>query len=185
MNKLTIYIALGSNYFNRLEYLRLAISLLARNSQITIKKLSSIYFNKAIDLDEENAFEFANAVCLIETYLSPMALFNYCQYIELNLGRKLKQNNLTLSRPIDLDLLIIEEIASLKILSSHNSKQIKLQIPHPRAFERDFVIFPLAEIINKTWKHPITGENIETLKQNFLKSSGQKPLIQRLKLELP
>ena len=34
--------------------------------------------------DEENAFEFANAVCLIETYLSPMALFNYCQYIELN-----------------------------------------------------------------------------------------------------
>ncbi len=185
MNKLNIYIALGSNYFNRLECLKLGLNFLAQNSQIKIKKLSSIYFNKPIGLHEENALEFANAACLIETYLAPIALLHYCQFIEVAAGRKLKQNNLILSRPIDLDLLIIEEIPSLQILNKKNSETIILQIPHPKAFERDFVIFPLAEIINKTWKHPINGQSIEELKQNFLKFSGQKPLYPQLKLELP
>ena len=56
-----------------------------------------------------------------------------------------------------------------KILSKFQSIKFKkkfVEIPHPRLYNRNFVLFPLFEI-EKTWKHPKTKISIDKLLRNL------------------
>jgi 2-amino-4-hydroxy-6-hydroxymethyldihydropteridine diphosphokinase len=79
--------------------------------------------------------KFLNAVVKIETKLSPDELLSTCQVIERQLGRV--RNVLNGPRTIDLDIILYDRLTI-------DTPQLK--IPHPRMFERTFVLEPLKEI---------------------------------------
>lgn len=79
--------------------------------------------------------DFVNAVCLIETALSPTALLQQLQAIEQKQGRVKKRH--WGERNIDLDILLYGDV-------SLDTEQ--LQIPHPYMTQRDFVLLPLLQV---------------------------------------
>ena len=124
-------IALGSNIGNPKENLDLAIALLREAADV--EKVSSYYVTKPVGYEDQP--DFVNAVCIIESQLPAIELLNMLHGIEKTMGREktIKWG----PRTIDLDI-----IQYGTILSSAE----ELTLPHPRAFERKFVLEPWAEI---------------------------------------
>ncbi|WP_249872190.1 2-amino-4-hydroxy-6-hydroxymethyldihydropteridine diphosphokinase [Oceanobacillus saliphilus] len=127
------FLALGTNIGTRHEHLREALQLLKKNDHINILKQSSIYETVPVGYTDQE--DFLNMVILVETSLSSMELLEYCQSIELQLGRKREIR--FGPRTIDLDILTYNQ---------ENSTVERLIIPHPRMHERAFVLIPLQEI---------------------------------------
>lgn len=124
-------IALGSNLDNPRENLDLAISLLREATEVLA--VSSYYATKPVGyLDQP---DFINAVCIIESELPAVELMKLLHGIEKVMGRErsIKWG----PRTIDLDLI---QYGSLL------SNADELQLPHPRAHERKFVLEPWQEI---------------------------------------
>ena len=124
-------IALGSNIGNPKENLDLAIALLREATDV--EKVSSYYVTKPVGYEEQP--DFVNAVCIIESQLPAIELLHMFHGFEKAIGRErtIKWG----PRTIDLDI-----IQYGSILSSAE----ELTLPHPRAFERKFVLEPWAEI---------------------------------------
>ncbi len=127
-----VYLALGSNLGDRQAYIQKALSRLNAN-KITVLKLSSIIETDPVGGPEQG--KYLNAVVQVETNLSPENLHRCTQLIETRLGRIRKVVNGP--RVIDIDILLYDNI---KLITKD------LLIPHPRMFERSFVITPLKEI---------------------------------------
>ena len=88
---------------------------------------------------------YLNAVAIVETPLSPLALLAQLLAIETAFGRRRTQPNAP--RTLDLDLIA----HGRQIVAERG-----LAVPHPRAHERLFVMGPLAEIA-PDWVHPALG----------------------------
>jgi 2-amino-4-hydroxy-6-hydroxymethyldihydropteridine diphosphokinase len=86
---------------------------------------------------------YTNGVVVVETAFGPLATLEALNRIEEVFGRKRDQPNA--SRTLDLDLIAHGET----ILEGPD-----LELPHPRAHLRRFVMGPLAEIL-PTWRHPV------------------------------
>ncbi len=86
---------------------------------------------------EENQDLFINACVEIETSLDPHALLFTLHKIERKFGRDRAKETRWGPRPLDLDLLAYDDVSIDKP---------ELTLPHPRLFERAFVLVPLAEI---------------------------------------
>ena len=155
-----VFIGLGSNQEPKLTNLQTALTRMEAHPKIRIQAQSSFYKSKAVGLDEENPLDFINQVCCISTNLMPKELLNLCQEIEEKQGRK-RQLGLTLSRPIDLDILFFDNLIV---------QEKVLQVPHSQAYSRNFVLIPLAEIIPSNWRDPLYGlsclEMVENLQAN-------------------
>lgn len=80
--------------------------------------------------------DFINAVAFIETELAPEALLDACLAIEADLGRV--RHERWGARTIDIDLLAYDD---------ERCNSDRLTLPHPRLFERGFVLIPMAEIV--------------------------------------
>lgn len=128
----TAYIALGSNLGDRNVNLAGAVALLGESGGIVLKH-SSVIETDPVGGPPQN--KFLNAVVKIETKLSPVELLNHCQAIEQKLGRVRTVFNGP--RTIDLDILRYDDLTL---------DTPRLKIPHPRMFERAFVLEPLKEI---------------------------------------
>lgn len=128
------YLGLGSNLGNRRENIKKALYYLAKTKGITIEKFSRIYETDPVGGPPQN--KFLNAAVRIKTSLSPFALLKVVKKIEKYLGRKKRGHYAP--REIDLDILLYAD----KVIKRKN-----LIIPHPRMFEREFVLKPLREII--------------------------------------
>ncbi len=133
-----IFIALGSNLGDRANNLRLACSTLETCASISITKRSCLYSSLSMyDIEQP---DFLNMVCECVTLLEPLDLLAVLQSIEIRLGRLPRAKNITrrfAARPIDLDIIYYEEL-----VFSDNI----LEIPHPRLYERPFVLNPLCEL---------------------------------------
>ena len=101
--------------------------------QIGSLKSSSLYRTAPVGYAEQP--DFINAVALVETSYSAMELLQQLQQIEQQFGRQRSFRN----APRTLDLDIIDYTQTI-------SNAPELQLPHPRAHERGFVMLPLAEI---------------------------------------
>lgn len=120
----------------------------------TIIKESSIFQTQAWGV--ENQPDFLNQVIIIETELKATSILEKCLAIEVELGRKrMKRWG---ERTIDIDLLFFNN----EIIQTEN-----LQIPHPRMSERNFILYPLAEII-PDFIHPILNKSINQLKNSCI-----------------
>ena len=107
--------------------------MLSEQYDITIEKCSNVYETEPQNLKDQPYF--LNCAIKIKTGLSPLKLLETCQKIESTIGR-----NQTIRfgpRNIDIDILTFNE-------EYVDSPQ--LTIPHPRMFERNFVLIPLREI---------------------------------------
>jgi 2-amino-4-hydroxy-6-hydroxymethyldihydropteridine diphosphokinase len=120
-------IALGANIGNPQEQMDLAIAMLR---EATDFKLVSEYFSTKPVSDIAQP-DYLNAVCIVESELPATDLLALLHGIEKTLGRE--RNEKWGPRTIDLDLI---QYGSL--LSSAD----ELQLPHPRAHERRFVLQP-------------------------------------------
>jgi 2-amino-4-hydroxy-6-hydroxymethyldihydropteridine diphosphokinase len=124
-------VALGANIGNPQEQLDLAVAMLCESTDVIA--ISSYYPTKPVGGPEQP--DYLNAVCLIESDLPALDLLSLLHGIEKSLGRERKEK--WGPRTIDLDLI---QYGSL--LSSAD----ELQLPHPRAHERRFVLEPWHEI---------------------------------------
>ncbi|MFP3719752.1 2-amino-4-hydroxy-6-hydroxymethyldihydropteridine diphosphokinase [Niallia circulans] len=128
-----VYLSLGSNIGNRLEYIHEAVQMLHNQEEIKVVNISSVYETDPVGYEEQALF--LNIVIQVETSLNPFSLLEQCQKIESELGRKriIRWG----PRTIDLDILLYNQ---------ENIVSEKLIIPHPRIEERAFVLVPLIEI---------------------------------------
>ncbi|MGJ9385086.1 2-amino-4-hydroxy-6-hydroxymethyldihydropteridine diphosphokinase [Salipaludibacillus sp. CF4.18] len=127
------YISLGSNQGNRETHLQSAIEELNQHSEIKVLKVSPIYETEPIGNTAQSSF--LNMVIQTETTLTPLKLLETTQRIE-NIGGRERTEKWG-PRTIDLDILLYNE---------ENIVLEKLEIPHPRLFERGFVLIPLKDI---------------------------------------
>jgi len=80
---------------------------------------------------------FVNLAIAVETTLNPRELLARAQEIELQLGRDRVHEKRNGPRTADIDIIAYDDL----VLHEPN-----LTLPHPRLFERGFVLIPLAEI---------------------------------------
>ena len=124
-------VALGANIGNPREQMDLAVALLREATEVDA--VSSYFVTKPVGGPEQP--DYLNAVCILESDLPATDLLAVLQGIEKSLGRE--RNERWGPRTIDLDLI---QYGSL--LSAAD----ELELPHPRAHERRFVLEPWFEI---------------------------------------
>ncbi len=138
------YIALGSNLDDPAVQLRRAVEHLGTLAHCRITAVSSAYTSAAIGPGKQPAY--LNAVLAMDTSLSAVQLLAATQAIESRQGRVREQR--WAARTLDLDILLYGQATSA-------SRQ--LQIPHPRMAQRNFVLYPLAEIAGEQLLLPCGG----------------------------
>ena len=80
---------------------------------------------------------FVNLAIAVETTLTPARILERAQQIELQLGRDRAHEKRNGPRTADIDIIAYDDLT----LDEPN-----FTLPHPRLFERAFVLMPLAEI---------------------------------------
>lgn len=127
------YVSLGSNLGDRERYLATAQAKMNAHPWLSITRRSRLYETKPQGVIEQD--DFLNMVVEVLTCLSPLELLRTMLAIETELGRR--RTVRWGPRTIDLDLLLYEGEAW---------DDDELTLPHPRMWERAFVIVPLRDI---------------------------------------
>ena len=128
-------IALGGNVGDVRATFQEAIANICGMTQAALLARSSDYATPPWG-DEQQA-HFINACIEIDTGLDPHALLFTLHKIETKFGRDRVHEKRWGPRTLDLDLITYDEVSLQKP---------ELTLPHPRLFERAFVLVPLAEI---------------------------------------
>ncbi len=133
----TAYIALGANLGDAVAALRQAVVSINVLPLCAVIKTSSLYKTAPLETLPGHApgGDYINAVVEIETRLPAPTLLQHLQQIELATGRERPYTNAP--RTLDLDLLLYGD-------GRIDSPQ--LTVPHPRMWQRAFVLVPLGEI---------------------------------------
>ena len=126
------FVALGANLGDPQQALRAAMERLDRLPDTQVTARSSLYRTAPMGATGP---DFVNAVVRLATRLTAPGLLDELLAIEQEAGRERPWPNAP--RTLDLDLLLY---GSARIDSA------RLTVPHPRMFERAFVLAPLAEI---------------------------------------
>lgn len=130
---MSLVISLGTNMGDKIQNLTQAETALSKH--FTLIEKSRIYTSKAVDY--LNQPDFYNQVLSFELPdKNPIEVLDILLCIEKEMGRK--RDIPKGPRVIDLDLLFF---ATEKIDLPN------LQVPHPRLFERSFIVFPLKELM--------------------------------------
>lgn len=139
--ELPVVIALGSNlpgdHGDREQLLRLAVQAIDALSGVRVTAASGIVETPALKLDgvDENAPSYLNAVVLARAALSPEMLLGALHGIEAALGRV--RQEVWGDRTIDLDLI---DFGGLRRATE------EITLPHPRAWQRAFVLAPWRQV---------------------------------------
>ena len=127
------YIGLGSNLENPRRQVELALTEISEIPQTRLLKSSRWYQSKAVGPGQQP--DYVNGVALIETGLEPHQLLDQLQAIEEahERVRKIRWG----PRTLDLDLLLF---------GAECIDTPRLTIPHAYLTQRNFVLYPLADI---------------------------------------
>ena len=128
-------IALGGNVGDVRATFRKAIANICGMTQAVLLARSSDYATPP--WGEAQQARFVNACIEIDTSLDPHALLFTLHRIETKFGRDRPHERRWGPRTLDLDLIAYDDVSMQKP---------ELTLPHPRLFERAFVLVPLAEI---------------------------------------
>jgi len=126
------YVALGANLGNPVKAFEVALQGLDRTVGVQVRACSRLYQSEPF---EASGPPYINAVCRLDTRLTAPELLATLHGLELEAGRLREFHHQP--RTLDLDLLFFGQAQ----VQSPN-----LQIPHPRWFERAFVLWPLMEL---------------------------------------
>lgn len=160
--KQDVFLGLGGNIGDTETILRAALESISSIPGIGNIQVSRFYHTSPVGnplLDP-----FVNAVCYMETDLSPQELLSTLQKIESSFGKLPKKKNDP--RAIDIDILFYGDKTILDPL---------LEIPHPRWKNRLFVLVPLSDLTQFIY-HPLYG-TIDLLKEIALFSSSEEQTV--------
>lgn len=152
MEKVELYLSLGSNQGDRRLNIEHAVSMLNMELKTPYKAISSLIETEPWGFESKDMF--LNAVVLYELSLpvgynaeaEGLMILETCKGIERKLGRKdmpqydEKGQRIYTSRPIDIDILLFGD---------NRIDCPELTVPHRHMYERDFVMIPLKEINDK------------------------------------
>jgi 2-amino-4-hydroxy-6-hydroxymethyldihydropteridine diphosphokinase len=140
------FIALGGNVGDVRATFDRAVACLCDGAAVRLLARSSDYRTPPWGVTDQP--DFVNAVILIATTLAPRALLARAQACEEALGLDRTRKRHWGPRPIDIDILTYDDLSM---------PDPDLTLPHPRLFERAFVLVPLAEIASE---HIIGGVRV-------------------------
>lgn len=137
-------VGLGSNQGDRLDHLVLAVEDIRTIGTVTA--VSGLYETEPVGGPEQDPF--LNAVVVVETDLPPRGMLERLQDTELEHGRERKVR--WGPRTLDLDIIASD---------GESHKDDRLEIPHPRAAERAFVLRPLTDV----WPQAPVGDRVSAI----------------------
>jgi 2-amino-4-hydroxy-6-hydroxymethyldihydropteridine diphosphokinase len=150
------YLALGANLGDAVKTVREAIQSINDLPQVQVTKQSSLYKTAAMESlpGAPKSPDYINAVVEIICHQSAYLLLEQLQKIEQKAGRN--RPYLNAPRTLDLDILL------------YGNAQIQtetLTIPHPRMWQRAFVLVPLAaiapQLVSAERLEGVRGQGIE------------------------
>lgn len=129
------YLAFGGNIGNSRAILDRAVTLLCDGIDVRLLARSSDYRTPPWGFKYQAPF--INLCIAVETSLAPRELLEHAQKVELALGRDRAHEKRWGPRTADIDIIAYDDLTV---------NELGLILPHPRLFERAFVLLPLAEI---------------------------------------
>ena len=132
MTGVRVYVGLGANLGDRGEALLQALRAMAALPQTQLLAVSSLYSSAPVDATGP---DYLNAVAALQTQQSPEAFLQALQTLELAAGRERPYRHAP--RTLDLDILL---------WGNAQLDTPALTVPHPRMYERAFVLLPLAQL---------------------------------------
>jgi 2-amino-4-hydroxy-6-hydroxymethyldihydropteridine diphosphokinase len=145
-----VYLGLGSNVGDRLDYLRKAVDRLPAVG-LRVLRVSPVYETEPVDLRDQPWF--LNCVVEGETDLAAADLLAGLQRLERALGRRRETELPKGPRTIDIDILLF---GSLVVRSPG------LTVPHPRMERRRFVLTTLAALAPDL-RHPVSHKRVSEM----------------------
>lgn len=144
-----VVLGLGANLGPRLITLRRAVD--GISSFVRIVRVSSLYETEPVD-SAIGAPTYLNLAVAGVTSLDPLALLERTMELECRLGRRRRRRNDP--RLIDIDIVM---------LGAELIRTDRLELPHPRFSNREFVLAPLREL-GLPWVDVRTGEVVSRMK---------------------
>jgi len=141
----TALIALGANLGDPAAALHWALRELASLGEL--RAVSAFHRTAPVGGPPDQP-DYLNAAANLQTDLPPQALLAALLDIETRFGRVRRER--WGARVLDLDLIAYGN----RVLETPG-----LTLPHPRAWERSFVLRPLSEIV-PDYAHPVTGQTV-------------------------
>jgi 2-amino-4-hydroxy-6-hydroxymethyldihydropteridine diphosphokinase len=129
------WLALGGNVGDSRALLERGVTLLCDGAIVRLTARSSDYKTPAWGVTEQAPF--VNLCIAVETTMSPHDLLSRAHQVERALGRDRAKEQRWGPRTVDIDIIAYENLML---------REPNLILPHPRLFERAFVLVPLAEI---------------------------------------
>jgi 2-amino-4-hydroxy-6-hydroxymethyldihydropteridine diphosphokinase len=127
------HLALGSNLGDRLAHLQGAIDGLVAHPDIDVVAVSRVYETDPVGGPVQD--DYLNAVVELRTELAPLALLDVAQELE-HAAQRVRIERWG-PRTLDVDVLLVDDLR-------HDDE--RLTLPHPRLFERHFVLAPLHDV---------------------------------------
>jgi len=141
------FLALGSNLGDRRRFLADAVRALRQIDRVVA--VSPVY-ETAPEGGPRSQGAYLNAVVELDTQRSPRELLGVCRVLEDDAGRVRAER--WGPRTLDVDVLLVDGL---------EVDEPDLQVPHPRMWERRFVLAPLAdlapEIVPGGWEGRVAG----------------------------
>ena len=128
-------VAFGGNVGDACDTIARAIAAFCDDDNVTLRARSSDYRTPPWGVTDQPSF--VNACIAVETSLSPYALLKRAHEVERAFGRDRQNESRWGPRTLDIDIIDYDGV----VLDDP-----MLTLPHPRLFERAFVLVPLAEI---------------------------------------
>jgi 2-amino-4-hydroxy-6-hydroxymethyldihydropteridine diphosphokinase len=154
------YLALGSNLGDRAAHLQQAVDRLATTDGVSVAAVSRVYETAPVGGPDQG--DYLNAVVAIETELSPRALLLIAKGVEAAAQRV--QGERWGPRTLDVDVLLVGDA---------RVSEPDLVVPHPRMYERAFVLVPLADVApDLVPEPPPAGEDVRATAVALRKPSG-------------
>ena len=129
------YLALGGNVGDARATLDRVVAAFCDGEAVRLLARSSDYRTPPWGVTAQPAF--INLCIAVETALAPRALLARALAVERAFGRDRAREQRWGPRPVDIDLIAYDDVTL---------DEGDLILPHPRLFERAFVLVPLAEI---------------------------------------
>lgn len=160
----TAFIGLGSNLNNPEQQILHAIERLEAHPSLHHVVTSKLYYSRPLGPQDQP--DYVNACARLQTSLSASLLLDLLQWLEWKANRV--KTRPWGERSLDVDLLYYQHTCAERIWQSS-----RLILPHPQFAQRDFVLYPLREVIDDSW--PIDIETLcSQLSDNYIRDHYQQ-----------